>query len=83
MPKKENAIDQRWNRIAQKQLLGKKIRAVSYMTQKEADDMGWSKRPVIIELDDGSTFFPSMDDEGNNGGALFTSDKDNPTLPVL
>lgn len=82
MPEKETT-DQRWNRIAQKMLVGKKIKAVSYMTQKEASSMGWCKRPVIIELDDGSHFFPSADDEGNDGGALFTSDKDNPTLPVL
>jgi len=76
-------LDTRWNKIAQKQLLGKKIKAVSYMTEKEADSMGWSKRPVVIELEDGTHFFPSMDDEGNDGGALFTSDKENPTLPVL
>jgi len=38
----------------------------------------------VIELDDGSQIFPSQDDEGNDGGALFGqgSDGDEWTFPV-
>jgi hypothetical protein len=33
--------------------------------------MGWARRPLVIELDDGTLMFASRDDEGNDGGALF------------
>lgn len=75
--------DAHWTQVAQKQLLGRRIVAVRYMTQEEADQLGWSNRVVVIQLDDGNLVFPSMDDEGNNGGALFTNDEKNGILPVL
>lgn len=81
MPEKD--YDKIWTDIASKMLLGRKIVAVRYMSQEEADDMGWYQRPVVLQLDDGNIIYPSHDDEGNDAGALFTNDKDNPTLPVL
>ena len=45
--------------------------------------MGWYKRPLLITLDDGKVIFPMADDEGNNGGAMGTTYKDLPTIPVL
>ena len=53
------------------------------MTKEEADDMDWYCRPVVMVLDDGNLIYPSCDDEGNNGGALFTNNQANPVLPVL
>jgi hypothetical protein len=50
------------------------------MTEKEAKDFGWYKRPLIIEFSDGSMLIPQMDDEGNDGGAVIYEDvpgKDN------
>ena len=79
----EKDYDKIWTDVAKKQLLGRKIVDVRYMTQEEADDMGWYSRPVVFQLDDGNLIFPSADDEGNDGGALFTNDESNPTLPVL
>jgi len=76
-------MDAKWNLIAQKMLVGKKVKAVSYMTDGEAQAMGWSSRPVVIEFEDGTQLIPSSDDEGNDAGALYTSDKKNPVLPVL
>ena len=53
------------------------------MSERESDEMYWDKRPVCMLLDNGVWIFPSQDDEGNDGGALFTSDNKEPCLPVL
>jgi hypothetical protein len=66
-----------------RKLQGRKIVDARYMTQKEADQMGWYSRPLVLILDDGNLLYPSADDEGNDGGALFTNDKDNNGFPVL
>ena len=73
----------KWNKIASDQLLGKQIIKVEYMTSKECEELGWYSRPVMFQLDDGNWIYPSQDDEGNNGGALFTNDKKEWVLPVL
>jgi len=72
-----------WFEEATKQLLGRKIVKVRYMTVDEMNDLGWYSRPVVMILDDGNIIYPSMDDEGNDGGALFTTNEANPVLPVL
>ena len=51
------------------------------MTSKETDNMGWSSRPLCMQLDDGTWIFPMRDDEGNDGGALAVGDDE--TLPVF
>jgi hypothetical protein len=45
--------------------------------------MGWDERTVAFQTQDGLWFFPSRDDEGNGGGALFTSDDKQGCLPVM
>lgn len=76
--------DAQWNAVAKKRLEGRKIVKVRYMTKKEAGDMMWNQRPIVLELDDGSLWFPSADDEGNNGGALFgQKGQEDLSLPVL
>jgi len=45
--------------------------------------MMWSSKPVCFQLDDGTWLYPSQDDEGNNGGALFTTSKVESCLPVM
>lgn len=72
-----------WTEVASNLLLNRKIVKVRYMNQSEADDMGWYSRPVAFLLDNGVWIFPSADDEGNNGGALFTTDRNNSVLPVI
>tara|TARA_B110000263_G_C14994361_1_gene367458 strand:- start:151 stop:384 length:234 start_codon:yes stop_codon:yes gene_type:complete len=67
-------VEDRWNKRA-KALEGRKIIKVEYMSEEEANDIGWTDRPVCIGLDDGSWIYPSMDDEGNNAGSLFSSNK--------
>jgi len=64
-------------------LNSKRINDVRYMTQKEAQEMGWFSRPLIIFFEGGGFIYASADDEGNDGGAMFTSDKNNPVIPVM
>jgi hypothetical protein len=52
-------------------LTGKTIASVRYMTKEEADEARWHSRPLIIRFTDGSVLIPQMDDEGNDGGAMF------------
>lgn len=75
--------EERWHKVARSQLLGRKIIEVRYMKQSEAEQMGWHSRPVVFQLDDGNVVYAAADDEGNDGGALFTSNEAEPILPVL
>lgn len=72
--------EEAWLKKAREHLLGRKIVAVRWMSTKEADEMGWSSRPIVLQLNDGNVMYPSMDDEGNDGGALFTNEE---TFPVM
>lgn len=72
-----------WTDVAKKQFEGRKIVNARYMSRKEADKLGWNNRVVVLQLDDGNLIYPSMDDEGNDGGALFTNDKENYCMPVM
>lgn len=76
-------LDNHWLEVAKKQLLFKRIVNVRYLTEEESADMGWSGRPVAFQLNDGNWIYPSCDDEGNEGGSLFTGDDSNPVLPLL
>jgi hypothetical protein len=53
------------------------------LTNDEAERLGWSSRSVILELDNGDLVWPSRDDEGNDAGALFTTNSKADTLPVI
>ena len=76
-------LEIQWIQRISKLLVGKKIVKVEYMNQADAEEQGWYKRPIQIRLEDGTWLTPSQDDEGNDGGALFTSDEDLPTIPVI
>ena len=43
----------RWQKKIEKQLCGKKIVAVRYMTPQEAESSGWYYQPILLILDDG------------------------------
>lgn len=56
-----------------KSLLGRTIRSVRPMTEKEMEQFGWEhcQEPgVVFGLDNGNWFIPMMDEEGNGPGAL-------------
>jgi len=64
-------------------LVGRTIVKIEYMPKEEVEDMLWHKTPVVIHLDDGGMLIPSMDDEGNDGGAVITNYKKLGTIPVI
>ena len=74
---------ERWEKDSTAFLKGKTVKRVRYMTSDEVRGMGWNAAAPVIEFTDGSWIFASRDDEGNEAGALFTSDKDLDTIPVI
>lgn len=81
---KKRKIQNRWTEIAEKRVLGKQIVAVEYMSDQEADNIGWYKRPVAFKLNDGSWLYPQADDEGNDGGAIvYINKEDSEVFPVI
>lgn len=79
----EGPGDVRWVGVAARMLIGRKIVAVRYMTNEEAVELGWHMRAIVLVLDDRTMLFPQCDDEGNSAGALGTTNRQNPVLPVL
>ncbi len=72
-----------WLKASKDFLEGRTIQFVRYLTEEEAEDMGWTYRPIVMFLDNGEYCFPMADDEGNEGGALATSDEQLQTIPVF
>lgn len=74
-----------WEQKARAGLLGLRITKVRYLTREEMESLGWSQSVVVIELENGTLLFPSRDDEGNDGGALFgqTKQGEDLTFPVI
>ena len=74
--------EKEWNKSIQV-LVGKKISKVRYMTNIEAEEFGFYKKPIIIIFSDGTEIIASADDEGNDGGSLFTNIPGLETIPTL
>ena len=72
-----------WNMKCNKHLIGKTIKNVRYMTDEELQEHYWDKRPLIIFFTDGTYMYSSMDDEGNDGGSLFTSIDELQIIPTI
>ena len=70
--KKKVSVDEFWNNRA-KVLVGKTIKEVRYMTDEEAKESMWYNKPLVIFFTDGTYIYPMMDDEGNDGGAIYGS----------
>ena len=56
-------------------LIGRTITGVREMTDGEVEEFGWERGggsiPMVYELDNGLTFTPSQDPEGNGPGHIF------------
>lgn len=50
-------------------LIGKKVSAIRRLTDKEMENFGWYKNPLVIILEDETHIILMVDDEGNDGGA--------------
>lgn len=70
-------------REIEKILVGKRIIGTRYMTRKEAKKLDIYSRPIIITLDDGNEIVPMRDDEGNDGGSMFTTFIQQSVIPVI
>ena len=68
------ALEKQWVDEANKQLKGKTIKEVRYLTEKEMNDSLWYKRGVVLIFTDGSMAYPVADDEGNESGVMFGQD---------
>ena len=55
-------VEKYWDEVAKGLLLNKKIVNVRYLTEKEAEDLGWYERVVAFQTEDGLWFFPSRDE---------------------
>ena len=87
--------EKQWTNKITNLLVGREIINVEYMTDKETKELMWDSKPICLLLRDVRPInkkgdrrpdvwiYPSMDDEGNNAGALFTTEKDLPTIPVI
>ena len=76
--------DCEWTKQVKKHLVGKKIIDIKWMSPKVAEEtFAWDSQPCEIYLEGGIILTPSMDDEGNDGGAIFTNLVDLPTIPVF
>ena len=79
----------RWQKKIEKQLCGRTIVSVRYMTPEEAESSAWYYQPLLIIFDDGSAICAMSDDEANNAGSISVfqgSCKKEPvldTIPVM
>jgi hypothetical protein len=80
---KQQSTEQFWTERIAKNLVGKTITKVEYMTEIEMKDSMWYKRPIAIQLDNQYWLIPMADDEGNDGGSISTTFNNLPTIPVL
>lgn len=72
-----------WTDKVDKYLVGRTIVKVEYLPKEEVEEYLWSNTPIAIHLNDGGILIPSMDDEGNDGGAILTNYKELLTIPVI
>ena len=73
----------RWHKKIEKQLCGKKIKSVRYMTPSEAEANYWDYQPIMLILDDGTALCPAADDELNNAGSLVHFGGEEEVIPVM
>ena len=86
MPKKKQpqTTVERWTEEARGKLMARIVVDVRYLTKEEMEGLGWHESVPVIIFNDGTMLFPSSDDEGNGGGALFGQAKSGEfTLPVI
>ena len=59
-----------------KYLKGKTIKNITWLGDKDMENLMWYKKPVVIHFTDGSILIPQSDDEGNDGGSMYYQDKE-------
>ena len=72
-----------WLKTASKLLVGRTIVGVDYISEEERDQHYLAHRAIVLRLDNGLEIFPMADEEGNDAGCLFTTDRKVGILPRL
>ncbi len=76
-------LKEKWGKKATKAFKGKVVDRIEWLTDKEVEENGWMSAAPVIVFTDGTWLMASRDDEGNDAGALFSSEEVIPTLPVI
>ena len=88
IPNQQELVE-KWGKTANDLLAGLQVRRAYYMPRKSVDTMGWHASCPVIEFYDPNgdrdniRIFPMKDDEGNDAGAMATSNEEDPVLPVV
>lgn len=77
-----DATTKKWEDRCSKFLIGKTIKSVRYLNTSEMEDLGWTKKSLVLFIEDGY-MYASSDDEGNNAGAYFCSFKGLQGIPTI
>ena len=81
---KTKSTTQKWEDKIAKQLVGRKIVKIRYMTPEESKESCWYYQPILLILDDGTVLCPQSDDEGNEAGSICVINNDDlSTIPVM
>ena len=72
-----------WSERATKIFKGKVIDEVCYLEAEDVEAMGWNCAAPVIFFTDGTYIIASCDDEGNDAGALLTSEEEMHCIPVI
>ena len=72
----QNSLGQKWKNRLSPELLGQRIVKMHYMSKRDAEELGWYKRPLMLMLENGTWIIPQQDDEMNDGGAIHLNNKD-------
>ena len=75
MPKRD------WSGDATEIFKGKTVDKIRYTSDYELESLGWDIATPVIFFTDGSWILASSDDEGNYGGAFFTSSTQLEVIP--
>ena len=76
-------LKEKWGKKASDFLVGKTIAQVRYLTDQEREGMDFQSSCLCIIFNDNSYIFPMRDDEGNDAGALSTSNRELEVIPVI
>ena len=80
---KTSSLVRHWTVQAASVLEGRTIKKVRYLDEDELRSLYWGSTAIVLELDDGTLVFPSRDDEGNEAGALYTTNEDVSIVPTI
>ena len=83
----EASLGQQWKNRLSPEILGQRIVRMHYMSKKNAEELVWYKRPLMLMLENGTWIIPQQDDEGNDGGAMWLMNEkrklEEPLAPVI